>query len=325
MMRPMFGALRPRDRRRRRSRSSRSARSTTGTSRALGLTQAAVAVRGCRGLGKRDMKLNDALPQIDGRSRDLRGRAPTASCSRCEPAPRAAAGAALLPVLRSPCARWLVLQLADSAFPTGGFAHSLGPRGGVAARRGRGARRSAALRRGDDPGRPATARCRCVNAAHREPARLAELDALADAFLTNHVANRASRAQGRALLATARARSGRRRLARAARRGARGDAVRHLAPVFGAVFARARRPLRRRAARRACSCAARGVLSAAVRLGVVGSYEAQRLQSRVRAVLDAVARRAARRSALDDLAQTAPLLDLLQAAHDRLYSRLFQS
>jgi urease accessory protein UreF len=28
---------------------------------------------------------------------------------------------------------------------------------------------------------------------------------------------------------------------------------------------------------------------------------------------------------VDDLAQTAPLVDLLQAGHDRLYSRLFQS
>ena len=36
-------------------------------------------------------------------------------------------------------------------------------------------------------------------------------------------------------------------------------------------------------------------------------------------------RRVPRRSTRDDLAQTAPLIDLLQAAHDRLYSRLFQS
>ena len=70
---------------------------------------------------------------------------------------------------------------------------------------------------------------------------------------------------------------------------------------------------------------ARGVLSAAVRLGIVGSYEAQRLQHAVRAV--ARSRRATLRGTLmsDDLAQTAPVLDLLQVAHDRLYSRLFQS
>jgi urease accessory protein len=61
-----------------------------------------------------------------------------------------------------------------------------------------------------------------------------------------------------------------------------------------------------------------------VRLGIAGSYDAQRLQHEVAPAMVAVAERCA---ALDenDLAQTAPLLDILQAAHDRLYSRLFQS
>jgi urease accessory protein len=69
---------------------------------------------------------------------------------------------------------------------------------------------------------------------------------------------------------------------------------------------------------------ARGVLTAAVRLGIAGSYEAQRLQHACAPWLDTVI---ARCGALtpDDLAQTAPIADLLQAAHDRLYSRLFQS
>jgi urease accessory protein len=69
---------------------------------------------------------------------------------------------------------------------------------------------------------------------------------------------------------------------------------------------------------------ARGVLTAAVRLGIAGSYEAQRLQHACAPELEAVA---ARCQALtpEDLAQTAPLIDLWQSAHDRLYSRLFQS
>jgi urease accessory protein len=69
---------------------------------------------------------------------------------------------------------------------------------------------------------------------------------------------------------------------------------------------------------------ARGVLSAAVRLGIAGSYEAQRLQHGCGPWLDRVADRCADLS-LDDVAQTAPVIDLLQSAHDRLYSRLFQS
>jgi len=35
-----------------------------GTLDALGLTKRIVAVKGCRGLGKRDMKLNDAMPKL---------------------------------------------------------------------------------------------------------------------------------------------------------------------------------------------------------------------------------------------------------------------
>ena len=66
------------------------------------------------------------------------------------------------------------------------------------------------------------------------------------------------------------------------------------------------------------------MLAAAVRLGIAGSYEAQQLQASCGPWLDELLRRAASLD-LNDLAQTAPIADLLQARHDRLYSRLFQS
>jgi urease accessory protein len=65
-------------------------------------------------------------------------------------------------------------------------------------------------------------------------------------------------------------------------------------------------------------------LAAAVRLGIIGSYEAQRLQSACGPRLEAVLQACAALGA-DDLAQTAPIIDIVQAGHDRLYSRLFQS
>ena len=97
---------------------------------------------------------------------------------------------------------FLAWQLADSAFPTGAFAHSWGLEAawqhgeiGDAA----GVRRfvEAALQQ------TAFGVVPLLNAAHQDPSRWAELDALADAFLVNVVANRASRQQGRTLLATA--------------------------------------------------------------------------------------------------------------------------
>jgi len=68
----------------------------------------------------------------------------------------------------------------------------------------------------------------------------------------------------------------------------------------------------------------RSVLSAAVRLGVVGPLRSQAILHDI----SAEARDAAAQTAgmgLDDIHQTFPRLDVLQTGQDRLYSRLFQS
>jgi len=97
----------------------------------------------------------------------------------------------------------------------------------------------------------------------------------------------------------------------------------HAATLTGATFRAIDLPLAT-VQRVVLYATARGVLSASVRLGIVGSYEAQRTQYGCGPRLDCLAARCAD---LDetDLVQTAPVIDLLQAAHDRLYSRLFQS
>ena len=214
----------------------------------------------------------------------------------------------------------LIWQLADSAFPTGSFAHSWGLE---AAWQSGEVRDLGALRAFVDAavGQAGRGVLPLINAAHSTPERLAELDAIADLFLTNIVANRASRVQGRAFAATC-ARvwplDSMRRLADQVR-GIHG----HAGPVMGAALRSLQVPAHQ--ARQLCLYGtARGVLTAAVRLGITGSYDAQRLQHEAVSSMLAVAERSA---GLDErhLAQTAPLLDVLQAAHDRLYSRLFQS
>ena len=214
----------------------------------------------------------------------------------------------------------LIWQLADSAFPTGAFAHSWGLEaawqgGEVPDLR---ALRQFGLDALEQSGRSVLP---LLNAAHRDRARLRELDEIADLFLVNPVANRASRAQGRAFSTTCS------RVWPSPAVSAVDALVRqgagHAGPSMGAMLAALDVPAE--SARLLCLYGTvRGVLAAAVRLGIAGSYDAQRLQHDMTAAMLAVADRS---RALDerDLAQTAPLIDLLQAAHDRLYSRLFQS
>jgi len=209
---------------------------------------------------------------------------------------------------------FLIWQLVDSAFPTGGFAHSAGLE--AAAQngeiRGRAELRewlAASLRQ---IGRAALP---LVNTTHGEPDRLREADGVCEAFSTNHVANRASRLQGRAFqLAVERV-----------FKSSFGEPLEfgHLPPVFG--FAMNMLGVSAGTTRRLYVYQhLRGVIAAAVRLNLVGPMEGQMIQREMSSDAEAVAM-TAEGLGLDDLAQTAPLLDLWQGTQDRLYSRLFQS
>jgi urease accessory protein len=215
----------------------------------------------------------------------------------------------------------LVWQLIDSNFPSGGFAHSAGLEASV--QHGfvfDGTTLTAFARQTlSQAGRTSLP---LVTAAHRGSTGLARLDGLADVFLTNPIANRASRAQGRALLTSA-ARSFPDAALVSIEADVRRGLAAHHAPIFGVVFRTLEVGLLD-SQRAYLFVALRSVTSAAVRLGLVGGYEAQRIQSLVSVDIDTIVERCGELGP-HDIAQTAPLIDLLQSTHDRLYSRLFQS
>jgi urease accessory protein len=208
---------------------------------------------------------------------------------------------------------WLIWQLVDSGFPAGAFAHSFGleaahQQGEVDAASLAGFVRDAIAQAGHGA-------LPFVLAAFDDPRRLDLVDERCDAFVRNPVANRASRVQGRAWVG-------------AVRRAfpdveVRVAGFRHFAPSFGASLW-SLDVTRLEAARMFLFGVARGTLSAAVRLGITGTNDAQRILSLRSEDLDRTMRRCGDLT-IDDAAQTSPLIDLWQASHDRLYSRLFVS
>ena len=68
----------------------------------------------------------------------------------------------------------------------------------------------------------------------------------------------------------------------------------------------------------------RSLISSAVRLHVIGPLGGQALQYQLSPFAEEVFRQGSSRS-LDDVVQTAPLLEIFQGTQDRMYSRLFQS
>jgi urease accessory protein len=215
----------------------------------------------------------------------------------------------------------LLLQLIDSGFPAGAFAHSAG----LEALHHCGLLRSEAQL----TARPDELVWHCalgalpfLHDAFHGVAQLEQVQAAdrqAEVFLSNHVARRASAAQGRAFLLAAEA-----TLETDAVRALRAGLPHHHLPVaFGAAVATQGLPLDD-VRQVFLFSTVRSALSAVVRLGVVGPLRAQALLRGLHATIAAALEASVGLTALE-ATSVSVWLETAQAGHDRLYSRLFQS
>jgi len=144
-----------------------------------------------------------------------------------------------------------------------------------------------------------------------------------DAFVTVPTIRKSSVTQGRSLLSVTRSVYPERPIQDIIDWLRERDVLTHFAPVFGMTASIIELP-REEAVRAYGYMAVRDQISAAVRLGILGPFEGQRLLRNVIEELDAILI-----PALDmdyrDAFRSSPVLEIGQANHSRLYSRLFQS
>ncbi|EEY69135.1 uncharacterized protein PITG_05323 [Phytophthora infestans T30-4] len=233
---------------------------------------------------------------------------------------------------------WALWQMVDSLYPTGGFAHSLGleaaTQEGLVA--GTSLRHfiSASLHQSGNFALP------LVFSAH-QIARTTDLEAetLVKSFLnlnsrstalySNHVARKASFAQGAALLRLALstyAPSYPRiqvllTIRKEAKKSKQGGI--HHAVLFGVICALLGVEAES-TQRMYLFVTTRDVLSAATRLNLVGPLKAAKLQFEMMPLLEKVFH-AKKNRAVENSYSSAPVLDLVQAMHDQLYTRIFNS
>jgi len=218
---------------------------------------------------------------------------------------------------------WLVWQLVDSAFPAGGFAHSMGLEAAVQLKKVSDQTTLTAFIKNAIL-QESTSSLPFVTAAYKDTSQVTELDRLRQATLTNHMSNRASKAQGRALLTTVATSFG--HLNNQLKNWKQQLVVFghcHYAPVFGLVCKELGLSLEKTQAMH-LFMSLRCLISSAVRLNVIGPLAGQCLQQELSSFAEQALATASSLLPIDAYTSV-PIIELIQGHHDRLYTKLFNS
>ncbi|CAN7975343.1 unnamed protein product [Ixodes persulcatus] len=218
-----------------------------------------------------------------------------------------------------------LLQISDSAFPTGSFAHS----GGFEAAGQRGFIDSAdkveqfLVASLENVGSFMTPFMREAYQQWTNPEVIRSLDCKLSASLTNHVASRASIQQGRSLIQTACATYAAPQLVSLQDQIYDEELNGHQAVMYGVLCGFLGIP-ETQAAISFLFGTLRTMVASAVRLGTTGTLEGQRIQYKLQARIPDIVERNRERTPCT-ACNTFPLVDLMQNSHDLLFSRMFYS
>lgn len=269
--------------------------------------------------------LHAEIADLEARLSLARSRLPADTTTTAVAAPPPAPAAPSLPTAST---SHLLLLLADSALPLGSFAFSSGLESYIAHQRApRPSARSSVSRFLQlSLHSLSTSTLPFVIAAHTDPSTSTDLDDVFDASTTCSVARRASISQGRALASVFTKSLSRERAACAAFTTYReAQPHGHFGVAWGLVCRACDVPLDV-----ACYvfllAHAKATLSAAVRLSLVGPYQAQAVLAADET--QAALKQGVRRGAdvpVEEAAQSVPVLDVYQGRHELLYSRVFNS
>lgn len=220
---------------------------------------------------------------------------------------------------------WVLLQISDSAFPTGGFCCSFGL--------------EAAVKQGQviNIGTFKTFAISClqnaasfsmpyVSASHSQCHSLEsiiQLDHTVQAYMSNHVANRSSTRQGKSFLTTCCKTFGSTAMIHLQDKVDQEELKGHFVTAFGFVCGLLELTLVQ-TQRMFLFSVLRSVLASAVRLGNIGPLEAQSIQFKLQTVAEKL-RTQYSNLPVEEAAVTAPLADVLQGTHDNLFAKLFYS